>query len=264
VNRQFTIALVMLSAIALFLPNRSQTFTRVAVEGRALRMLVGGTGESTVVFENGLGPPLEMWGKVQPHVSQFARTVTYDRAGVGLSQDGPSPRDGQQIAKELRDALHAADLPPPYVLVGASIGGLYIRVFAGTYPEAVSGMVLVDPTHDADGFERSLHPELAVVRKSAEQARRSRIPLGVPLVLIDAVSQREVPFASSAMRELRAKNRPEIDVESRAYKAWLDTIPGARLIVTYDSGHNVPIEQPQLVVETIREVVRAAGNRQRQ
>jgi len=128
----------------------------------------------------------------------------------------------------------------------------------------VSGMVLVDPTHDADGFERSLHPELAVVRKSAEQARRSRIPLGVPLVLIDAVSQREVPFASSAMRELRAKNRPEIDVESRAYKAWLDTIPGARLIVTYDSGHNVPIEQPQLVVETIREVVRAAGNRQRQ
>jgi pimeloyl-ACP methyl ester carboxylesterase len=263
VNRQFTIALVMLSAIALLLPTRSQTFTRVAVEGRAMRMLVTGTGESTVVFENGLGPPLEMWGKVQPHVSRFARTVAYDRAGVGLSEGGPSPRDGQQIAKELRYALRAAGLPPPYVLVGASLGGLYIRIFAGTYPEDVSGMVLIDPTHDADGFERSLHPELAVVRETAEQARRSRIPPGVPLLLIDAVSQREVPFATSAIRELRAKNRPDIDAESRSYKLWLDTTPGARLVTTDRSGHNVPIEQPQLVIQTIREVVLAARDRQR-
>ena len=263
-NRRFTVAAAMLSAVALYLPTQSQTFTRVAIGGRAMRMLVSGTGESTVVFENGLGPPLEMWGKVQPHVSRFARTLTYDRAGVGLSDDGPSPRDGQQIARELRDALRAAGLPPPYVLVGASLGGLYIRVFAGTYPEDVSGMVLVDPTHDADGFDPSLHPELAFVRETADQARRSRIPSGVPLVLIDAVSQREVPFATSAIRELRAKNRPEIDAESRAYKTWLDTIPGARLIVTHDSGHNVQIEQPHLVVETIREVVRAAGDRHRQ
>jgi len=262
-NRHFTVALVMLSAIALFLPTRGQTFTRVAVEGRAMRMLVSGSGESTVVFENGLGPPLEMWGKVQPHVSRFARTVSYDRAGVGLSENGPPPRDGQQIAGELRDALRAAGLPPPYVLVGASLGGLYIRVFAGTYPGDVSGMVLVDPTHDADGVGPSRHPELAVVRETAEQARRSRIPPGVPLVLIDAVSQREVPFATGAIRELRAKNRLAIDAESRAYRAWLDTIPGARLIVTHDSGHNVPIEQPHLLVETIREIVRAARARPR-
>ena len=260
-NRQFTVALVMLSAIALFLPTRSQTFTRVAVEGRAMRMLVSGTGESTVVFENGLGAPLEMWGRVQPHVSRFAKTVAYDRAGVGLSADGPSPRDGRRIASELRDALRAAGLPPPYVLVGASFGGLYIRVFAGAYPEDVSGMVLVDPTHDSGEIERSLHPELAVARETAEQARSSRIPTGVPLVLIDAVSSPEVPFASRGIRALRAKNRPDIDAESRAYKTWLDTIPGARLIVTHDSGHNVPIEQPQLVVETIREIVRAAPGR---
>jgi pimeloyl-ACP methyl ester carboxylesterase len=253
----------MLSAIALFLPTRRQTFTHVAVEGHAIRMLIAGSGESTVVFENGGGAPLEMWGKVQPHVSRFARTVTYDRAGVGLSEDGPSPRDGRQIARELRAGLRGAGLPPPYVLVGASLGGLYIRVFAGTYPEDMSGMVLVDPTHDADGFERSLHPELAVVKETAEQARRSRIPPGVPLVLIDAVSEYEVPFATSAVRELRAKSRPEIAAESRANKTWLDTIPGARLIVTRDSGHNVPIEQPQLVVETVRAVVRAAEDRQR-
>jgi pimeloyl-ACP methyl ester carboxylesterase len=264
VNRAFTVAAVVLGAIALLLPARSQTFTRVTVEGHAMRLLAGGSGEPTVVFENGLGPPLEMWGKVQPQVSRFARTVTYDRAGVGLSEDGPSPRDGRHVASELHDALRAAGLPPPYVLVGASLGGLYVRVFAGTYPADVSGMVLVDPTHDAEGFERSLHPEAAVVQETAEQARNSRIPPGVPLVLIDAVSPRDVPFATSALRRLRAEQRPAIDAESRAYKKWLDTIHGARLIVTDRSGHNVPIEQPELVVDTIREVVRAAIDRPRQ
>ena len=263
-NRQFTVALAMVGAIALFLPTRKQTFTRVTIDGRVMRMLISGSGEQTVVFENGLGPPLEMWGKVQPGVSRFARTVTYDRAGVGLSEDGPLPRDGERIAEELRQALRAAALPPPYVLVGASFGGLCIRVFAGKYPQEVSGMVLVDPTRDAEEFEKSLYPELAVARETADEARRSRVPPAVPLILIDAVSQREVPFASRAIRELRAKNRQGIEAESRAYKTWIDTIPGARLIVTHDSGHNVPIEQPQLVVETIREVVRAARTRPRE
>lgn len=257
----FTAAALMLSALALFVSTRSQTFTRVAIDGRAMRLLVKGSGESTVVFENGLGPPLEMWGKVQPQVSRFARTVTYDRAGVGLSDDGPLPRDGDQIASELRQVLRAAGLPPPYVLVGASFGGLYVRVFAGKYPDDVSGIVLVDPTQDAEGFERSAYPELAVVRETVDEARRSQISSGVPLVLIDAVSPRDVPFATAAVRQLRDQNRPEIDAESRAYKAWLDTIPGARLVVTHDSGHNVPIEQPELVVETVREVVRAASDR---
>src|SRR5881396_827534 len=124
-NRQLVVIAVVISALALFLPTRSQPFTRVAIDGRTTRMLVAGSGESTVVFENGLGAPLEMWGKVQPHVSRFAKTVAYDRAGVGLSEDAPPPRDGRHIAAELRHALRVAGVPPPYVLVGASFGGLY-------------------------------------------------------------------------------------------------------------------------------------------
>ncbi len=262
-NRRFAVVAVMLSAVALFLPARSQTFTRVAIEGRSMRMLLAGSGASTVVFENGLGPPLEMWGKVQPQVSRFARTVAYDRAGVGLSEQGPAPRDGRQVARELRDALRVAGVAPPYVLVGASLGGLYIRVFAGMYPEDVSGMVLVDPTHDVAPLERPVHPELDVVGETVEQARSSLIPPRVPLVLIDAIGRQEVPFTSAAIRLLRAKQRPAIDGESRAYEKWLDGIHGARLVVTRDSGHNVPIEQPDLVVNTIRQVVHEAGDRQR-
>jgi pimeloyl-ACP methyl ester carboxylesterase len=257
-NRLLTGVAVVLTVAAIFLPTRSQTFTRVAVDGRTIRMLVSGSGESTVVFENGGGPPLEMWGKVQPPVSRFAITVTYDRFGVGLSDDAPQPRDGRRIAAELRRALRAAGIAPPYILVGASLGGPYIRIFAGMYPDDVAGMVLVDPTTDSQRFDDAAGvPALESWPDTVNQARASSIP-GVPVSLIDAVSPLEVPFTTDAIRTLRMNNRPEIEADSLEYKRWLDGIPGSRLIVTDRSGHNIPIELPELVVATIRQVVEEA------
>lgn len=240
-----TLLAALLSLLALYLPTRTQTFTRVTVDGRSIRMLVAGRGDATVVFENGAGPPLEMWGKVQPDVSRFARTVSYDRAGVGLSDEGPLPPDSRRVAEELRRALLLAGVAPPYILVGASLGGRHVRVLAGMYPDDVAGMVLVDPTPDADRVDVA-----------------PAVP-GIPVFLIDAVSPLEVPFATEAIRMLRLSNRPEIEAESLEFKRWLDGIPGSRLIVTNRSGHNVPIEQPDLVVATIREAVDEATRRSR-
>src|SRR5688500_16883987 len=127
-NASLAVVAVLLSGLALYLPTRTQTFTRVTVDGRSIRMLVAGSGDATVVFESGFNGPLEHWGKVQPEVSRFARTVSYDRAGVGFSQVGPPPRDGRRIAVELRRALQAAGIAPPYILVGASLGGPYVRI----------------------------------------------------------------------------------------------------------------------------------------
>ena len=101
----------------------------------------------TVVLEGGAGLGSVTWGWVQPRVAETARVVAYDRAGVGWSDRGPEPRDAEQIATELHAALHGAGLVGPYVLVGHSFGGLYVRVFADRYPDEVSGLVLVDPTH---------------------------------------------------------------------------------------------------------------------
>ena len=258
-NHAFTVIAALLSVVALYLPARSQKFTRVVVDGRAMRLLVTGTGESTVVFENGLGPSLEMWGKVQPEVSRFARTVSYDRLGVGLSDEGALPRDGRHIAGELQRALRAAGIAPPYILVGASFGGALVRVFAGRYPDDVAGIVLVDPTPDdaeADNPRAAARiPELQSMPDTLNQARDSRVPEGVPVILIDAVSPLEVPFATKSIRELRRQSQAELAAESVGYKEWLDTIPGSRLIVAADTGHNVAIEKPRLVIETIRDLV---------
>ena len=261
-NTPLAVLAALLSVLALYLPTRTQAFTRVMVDGRSVRMLVAGRGDATVVFENGLGGPLEHWGKVQPDVSRFARTVTYDRAGLGLSEDGPPPRDGRRIAAELRRALLSAGITPPYIIVGASLGGPYIRIFAGMYPDDVAGMVLVDPTPDSARVDDAAGlPELESLPNTLDQARASHVPSGIPLFLIDAVSPEEVPFATESIRTLRMNSRRETETESREYRRWLDGIPGSRLVITNRSGHNVAQEQPELVVATIRQVVDEATRR---
>jgi pimeloyl-ACP methyl ester carboxylesterase len=253
-NAMLAALAVLCSALALYLPTRVQTFTRVTLEGRTLRMLVAGDGGLTVVFESGAGAPLEMWGKVQPAVSRFAKTVSYDRAGLGVSDPGRLPRDGRRIAGELGRALRSAGIMPPYILVGASLGGPFARIFAGMYPDDVAGMVLVDPTPDRERFN-STAPELLAWEATREQARLSTVRPGVPVFLIDAVSPVEVPFVSERLRTVRRNARADIEAESIEHKAWLQTVPGGRLIVTHDSGHNVPIEQPSIVIDAIRQMV---------
>jgi pimeloyl-ACP methyl ester carboxylesterase len=239
-NPLLLVLATLLSAIALYLPTRTQAHTRVDLDGQSIRMLIAGSGDATVVFEAGDGGILEHWGKVQPAVSRFARTVSYDRAGLGLSDIGPAPRDGRRIATELRRALLAAGIAPPYIVAGMSLGGPYVRIFADMFPDDVSGMVLVDPT----------------TTDKERLADGARVPK-VPVFLIDAVSPLEVPFATEAIRMQRLKNRPEIEADSIEYKRWLDGIPGGRLIVTNRSGHNVAIEQPELVIATIQQAVDA-------
>jgi pimeloyl-ACP methyl ester carboxylesterase len=255
INRLLTGLAVALSVSALWLATRNQTFTYVTLDGREVRMLVAGSGDTTVVFENGCCPALEAWGKVQPEVARFATTVAYDRAGIGLSDDGPAPRDGRTIAIELHRTLELAGFAPPYVLVGASLGGPYVRVFAGLFPSEVAGMVLVDPTAEAGDFSESVVEELKSARQTLKQAAESAVPPGIPVVVIDAQRSTAVPFLTPALRQALAESRSARLTQSRAYELWLRDIPKGRLVVTEDSGHNVAIEQPGLVIETVRQVV---------
>jgi pimeloyl-ACP methyl ester carboxylesterase len=81
-------------------------------------------------------------------VAKFTRVCTYDRAGLGWSELSPAPRTASNIVNELYTLLGRAGVEPPYVLVGHSIGGLFVRVYAHEHPEQVAGMVLVDASHD--------------------------------------------------------------------------------------------------------------------
>jgi pimeloyl-ACP methyl ester carboxylesterase len=104
-------------------------------------------GSPTVILEHGLGATSAAWARVQPEIAQTTRVCAYDRAGMGWSDPGPEPRDAEHIATELHSLLQNAGIPGPYVLVGWSFGGLYMRMYAGKYPTEVSGMVLLDSSH---------------------------------------------------------------------------------------------------------------------
>lgn len=114
--------------------------------GHKLHLHVMGkrTSSPTVVLEAGLGSLSSQWGWVQPEVAKFTQVVAYDRAGLGWSENSNQPRDAKNAAQQLHTALRNAGIPGPYVLVGHSLGGVYVRVFAELYPDEVAGVVLVD------------------------------------------------------------------------------------------------------------------------
>ncbi len=143
----------------------------VDVSGHRLHIHCMGQGEPTVVFDSGLPGSSLSWCYVQPEVAKFARTCSYDRAGLGWSESSPNPRTSQQITEELRALLSNAGIRPPYVLVGHSFGGLTVRLYASEYPEEVAGMVLVDPLHPEE-WESMARNESRQIEAGLRLARR--------------------------------------------------------------------------------------------
>jgi pimeloyl-ACP methyl ester carboxylesterase len=138
-----------------------------------------------VILESGMGVPALGWLKVQPEIARFARVCSYDRAGYGWSDPGPSPRTSLQIVRELKALLDAAGERPPYILVGHSFGGFNVRVFASQYPRDVAGVVLVDASHE-DEEERvgGVLPAKVRQQEKREEERQERLDqLLTPLLI---------------------------------------------------------------------------------
>jgi pimeloyl-ACP methyl ester carboxylesterase len=260
-NKTLAILAVIVSILVVALACQGLRYTFVDAGGPQLRMFIAGAGHPAVVFENGAGEQLDVWRRTQDAVSEFATTIAYDRAGSGGSSDGPLPRDGRQVARELHAALQKSAVPPPYVLVGHSLGGLYVRIYASLYPQDVAALVLVDPSlHDDDAVDPeiladSTYPEMNGMVATMQQALEAPVPAGLPVYVISAMGAREEPWftpADNAARERRAEERAKA-LASRT--AWLNGLDNGRHIVTENSGHIVPVEQPALVIDTIREAL---------
>jgi pimeloyl-ACP methyl ester carboxylesterase len=123
----------------------------VNVGGHRLYIECTGSGSPTVVLQSGLGESSSYWGLIAPAVAASTTVCVYDRAGHGRSDEAAGPQDGIALATDLHTLLERAGVVGPYVLVGHSSGGPYVRVFAERYPEQVAGMVLLD-AQPADAF----------------------------------------------------------------------------------------------------------------
>ncbi len=122
----------------------------IDVGGFSLHLHCSGAGTPAVVLDAALGGSSVSWSWVQPEIARLTRVCSYDRAGYGWSDPGPLPRTAGRMAEELRTLLERGGVPPPFVLVGHSFGGLIMRIFAARYRDEVCGLVLVDAAHPED------------------------------------------------------------------------------------------------------------------
>jgi len=267
-KRLFVAVAMLVSGIAvvLALDLGRYRFEYADAGGHQLRMSITGLGGPVVVFESGGsgrgGGPLEYWERVQSDVSRMTRTVSYDRAGNGWSEKGPNPRDARQIAQELHAALINAQVPAPYLLVGHSFGGPLIRVFAGLYPTEVCGLILIDPTQEEfiawNEARRPEHrerydEEWREIQASLAEAHESAVPPGIPVTVITAMGPRVIPdFVAEKDKAEMKEFRP---VWLKYHEEWVAKNPGAQHVITLNSAHGVPFEEPELVIKTIVEMV---------
>lgn len=232
-----------------------------AVDGRGVELAVTRHDTVPVVFENGLGGELAWWRDVLADLSRDTTTLAYNRPGYGRSSLTDTPRDGLHVVEELRALLRAQGLAPPYVLVGHSLGGLYMQLFARRYPQETFALVLVDSTHprqlEGDGAieNRSLvvrgllqvlvtgiaRDELRLLPDTGQQVLDLPTPADTPVFVISA--SKPLADRSPTADDANAKRR---DI-ARLY-------PGSRQ-VWVDSGHAVPLEKPDAIVAVVREAL---------
>jgi pimeloyl-ACP methyl ester carboxylesterase len=117
--------------------------------GRRLNLYCLGGGTPVVIFEAGSGDNNSGWARVQPAIAAHTRACSYDRAGIGFSDPANRPSDSANAVDDLHRLLKAAAIKPPYVLVGHSLGGMHVRLYADIHFDEIAGMVLVDSKDEA-------------------------------------------------------------------------------------------------------------------
>jgi pimeloyl-ACP methyl ester carboxylesterase len=143
----------------------------VDVGGYRLHLACQGQGSPTVVMEAAIGETGLLWSLVQPAIAKTTRVCVYDRAGYGWSDPSPRSRTAAVMVQELHALLGAAEVPAPYVLVGHSLGGLLVRLYAARYPQEVAGLVLVDSAHEQQ-YARAPKEIRELVPQFEEQTRQ--------------------------------------------------------------------------------------------
>ncbi len=249
-----------------------------SVEVGAVHIHISESGAGpTVVFESGMGEDTSTWNDVRPAIAEFAHTVAYDRPGLGQSGPTSRPRTVMQMADDLQAVLEAAKIAPPYVLVGHSLGGAIVQVFAHRYPDEVAGLVLVDPE---DGrLIQLLHSRMSAADWTARQrAMDEAMPNLPPQVRAelkaaddsgDDVAQ-AVPLPPVPVVVLTGtKKNPEFpgnpleqDLKLELHNALVANTPGAHHVLVSNSRHYIQNDAPKVVIEALRELLtEPAGKR---
>jgi len=242
----------------------------VEINGHKQHILDKGEGSPVVIFITGAGADLKDFEVVQSEIAEVTRTLSYDRAGIGLSEELDNERTVDHLATELHEILKKENINPPYVLVGHELGGFIVRWFANAHPDEVAGIVLIDPAYE--GFMDSLRStrsddqrrrmkdmidlgivnkpkasrkELAHLKKDEELMRSAQLPAAVPITMLTSGRFSDTERDKGASAE-------DIARWVLFHERLKEQAPQLKHVVTEKSGSLIHQEEPELVIVEIK------------
>jgi len=146
----------------------------IDIGGRKLHLFCEGKGSPTVILMAGGGAFSIDWALVQPKVAKDTRVCSYDRAGLAWSDPGPADETVEQTISDLHTLLKTADERGPFLLVGASVGGIYIQAYQRAFPKEVAGLVF---TNSSNRIGRLVNGKPGLIWELTDEQIRSTFPL---------------------------------------------------------------------------------------
>lgn len=250
----------------------------VGAPNHRVRVHIAGAGSSTVVLISGQGGGLHDWDDVDTSIARFARVISYDRSGLGKSDPGAEPRSVGRMASELRDMLDAIDVHGPVILVGHSLGGPIAEIYAERHPNDVSAILLVDPALETFNAAAERLPQFQSALAN-QQRQRTQGPLEPRAEAIGLDSSRadmrrmgqmpRIPITMLIAGRHASPVRTSLDslrhdaIESlwrEKHIEWIAAQPLGASVLDETSGHYIQYDDPSLVVDALRNLIRRAGS----
>jgi pimeloyl-ACP methyl ester carboxylesterase len=269
----YKILLLVIWVVTTFSCKQNSADRFVEIDGHKQHILDMGSGSPVVIFITGAGADLKNFSAVQTEIAKRTRTLSYDRAGIGLSEELDTERTVDHFAVELNEILEKENIVPPYLLVSHSLGGFIARWYVHAYPDKVAGMLLIDPayegfmdtirnTRSADQRRRmkdmvdlgivnkpkSSRKELEMLQKDEELMRSTRLPLQIPITMLTSgrFSDEERKAGSTA---------EDIEKWVRFHERLQLQAPQLKHVVTEKSGTFIHQEEPELVIAEIKSML---------
>jgi len=231
--------------------------------------LIKGTGSPTIIFESGLGTPLNNWDRIQTSISANYKTIAYDRKGIGQSPATENPRTLENLVNDLDNLISQNRIDGPIVLVGHSLGGHIVRKYQQSFPSKVAGLFLIDPTNEYIYEEvfKQMSPESADSMKTAWDKSYKKGSSGVynewkEVYDIDQIMRRcplptNIPITILAShQESKFLTKKNIQIKKEQFSAWNKNKPNVKILSTINSGHYIHLGEPEWVITELEKYLK--------
>ena len=238
-------------------------------ETQKINTLTKGTGSPTIIFESGLGTPLNNWDKVQSKISDNYKTISYDRKGIGQSTATDTRRTLENLVNDLDNLIRQNKIDGPIVLVGHSIGGHIVRKYQQSFPSRIVSLFLIDPTNEYIYEEvfKQMSPESADSMKIAWDNSYKKGTIGAynewkEAYNIDQIMRmypfpKDIPITILASyQESAFLTKKNLEIKIEQFSNWKRNKPNVKILSTTNSGHYIHLGESDWVIRELEKYMK--------